>query len=46
VLAIALVGASLIALLCLRQLDLKVLIAYSSVSHIGFVVAGYLLNSA
>lgn len=46
ILAVALPGASLIALLCLRQLDLKILIAYSSVRHIGFVVAGYLLDSS
>lgn len=33
-------GACIARLLCLRQTDLKALIAYSSVSHIGLVTAG------
>lgn len=37
---ISLVGGVLIRLICLRQTDLKILIAYSSVAHIGMVLAG------
>lgn len=37
---ISLVGGVLISLVCLRQTDLKALIAYSSVAHIGIVLAG------
>jgi len=33
-------GGILIRLNCLRQLDLKILIAYSSVAHIGLVLGG------
>lgn len=40
--SLTLVGGGLIAILCLRQLDIKVLIAYSSVRHIAFTLAGYL----
>ncbi|KAI8114720.1 NADH-ubiquinone oxidoreductase chain 4 [Lucilia cuprina] len=35
-----LVGGVLVRLICLRQTDLKALIAYSSVAHIGIVLAG------
>lgn len=38
--AISLVGGVLVSLICLRQIDLKALIAYSSVAHIGIVLAG------
>lgn len=37
---ISLIGGVLISLVCLRQVDLKSLIAYSSVAHIGIVLAG------
>jgi len=37
---IRLVGGFLVRLICLRQTDLKSLIAYSSVAHIGIVLAG------
>lgn len=37
---ISLVGGVLIRLVCLRQTDLKALIAYSSVAHIGIVLSG------
>lgn len=37
---ISLVGGFLVRLICLRQTDLKSLIAYSSVAHIGIVLAG------
>lgn len=38
--SIRLVGGVLISLVCLRQTDLKALIAYSSVAHIGVVLGG------
>ncbi len=38
--ALSLWGACIARLLCLRQTDLKALIAYSSVRHIGLVTAG------
>nr|AVJ52507.1 NADH dehydrogenase subunit 4 [Scutiphora pedicellata] len=37
---ISLFGASVVGLLCLYQVDIKSLIAYSSVSHMGMVIAG------
>nr|AML26128.1 NADH dehydrogenase subunit 4 [Scolytinae sp. BMNH 1274277] len=39
---ISIVGAVLISLVCVRQSDMKMLIAYSSVSHMGLVLAGIL----
>nr|YP_010580835.1 NADH dehydrogenase subunit 4 [Euwallacea interjectus]UZT26981.1 NADH dehydrogenase subunit 4 [Euwallacea interjectus]WEP25218.1 NADH dehydrogenase subunit 4 [Euwallacea interjectus] len=39
---ISLVGAVLISLVCIRQSDMKMLIAYSSVSHMGLVLASIL----
>jgi len=39
---IRLVGGVLVRFVCLRQTDLKALIAYSSVAHIGIVLAGLL----
>lgn len=42
VLSITLWGACIARLLCLRQTDLKALIAYSSISHIGLITAGIL----
>nr|YP_010166694.1 NADH dehydrogenase subunit 4 [Nebrioporus vagrans]QRV62785.1 NADH dehydrogenase subunit 4 [Nebrioporus vagrans] len=38
--SISLVGGFLVSLLCLRQTDLKILIAYSSVAHMGMVLGG------
>lgn len=40
--SISLVGGFLISLVCLRQIDIKALIAYSSVAHIGIVLGGLL----
>nr|UDD74623.1 NADH dehydrogenase subunit 4 [Monodiamesa sp. 2 CZ-2021a] len=40
--AISLIGGVLISLVCLRQTDLKALIAYSSVAHMGIVLGGLL----
>nr|ASM82600.1 NADH dehydrogenase subunit 4 [Agnetina aequalis] len=37
---ISLVGGVLVSLICLRQTDLKALIAYSSVAHMGIVLGG------
>lgn len=37
---IRLIGGVLVSLICLRQTDLKALIAYSSVAHIGIVLSG------
>nr|YP_003875598.1 NADH dehydrogenase subunit 4 [Euphaea formosa]ADM33815.1 NADH dehydrogenase subunit 4 [Euphaea formosa] len=37
---IGLVGGVLVSLICLRQVDLKSLIAYSSVAHMGIVLGG------
>nr|YP_009532944.1 NADH dehydrogenase subunit 4 [Euclimacia badia]AYG51279.1 NADH dehydrogenase subunit 4 [Euclimacia badia] len=38
--SISLVGGFLVSLICLRQIDMKSLIAYSSVSHMSLVIAG------
>nr|AMN09024.1 NADH dehydrogenase subunit 4 [Paradelphomyia sp. ZK-2016] len=38
--SVSLVGGVLVSLICLRQIDLKSLIAYSSVAHMGIVLAG------
>jgi len=37
---VRILGGLFIRLICLRQLDLKSLIAYSSVAHIGIVLRG------
>nr|WNH18743.1 NADH dehydrogenase subunit 4 [Schultzea beta] len=42
---IALWGVIMTSSICLRQTDLKSLIAYSSVSHMGLVVAGILVQT-
>jgi len=39
-LRLGLVGAFFVSLVCLRQVDLKRLVAYSSVVHIGVVLGG------
>nr|YP_009266358.1 NADH dehydrogenase subunit 4 [Abax parallelepipedus]ANJ70276.1 NADH dehydrogenase subunit 4 [Abax parallelepipedus] len=38
--SISLVGGMLVSFICLRQTDLKLLIAYSSVAHMGLVLGG------
>jgi len=45
IIAIAIVGGVITSIICLRQSDIKSLIAYSSVGHIGLIVAGILSNS-
>nr|YP_009349839.1 NADH dehydrogenase subunit 4 [Conanalus pieli]AQM39975.1 NADH dehydrogenase subunit 4 [Conanalus pieli] len=42
---ISLVGGVLVSLVCLRQMDLKALIAYSSVVHMGVVLGGLMTLS-
>jgi len=42
ILSISLRGLALIGLICINQLDLKVIIAYSYVAHIGLVIGGLL----
>nr|AFU50156.1 NADH dehydrogenase subunit 4 [Necydalis ulmi] len=37
---ISLVGGLIVSLICVRQSDMKMLIAYSSVAHMGLVLAG------
>ena len=37
---VSLVGGVIVRLICLRQVDIKALIAYSSVAHIGLVLSG------
>lgn len=41
--SISLLGGVLISLICLRQIDIKALIAYSSVAHIGIVLRGLII---
>lgn len=43
--SISLVGGVLVRFICLRQTDLKALIAYSSVAHIGIVLGGLMTIS-
>nr|QPN54149.1 NADH dehydrogenase subunit 4 [Holotrichia oblita] len=38
--AISMMGGFLVSLICLRQSDMKALIAYSSVAHMGLVLSG------
>nr|YP_010248590.1 NADH dehydrogenase subunit 4 [Trachys variolaris]QTK22444.1 NADH dehydrogenase subunit 4 [Trachys variolaris] len=38
--SISLVGGVIVSLMCLRQVDIKALIAYSSVAHMGLVLSG------
>lgn len=44
--SIALIGAVLTGIICIRQSDLKSIIAYSSVGHIGLIIAGIISNTA
>nr|YP_009947902.1 NADH dehydrogenase subunit 4 [Aclees cribratus]QOH97070.1 NADH dehydrogenase subunit 4 [Aclees cribratus]QZI85927.1 NADH dehydrogenase subunit 4 [Aclees taiwanensis] len=39
---ISLIGGAIISMMCLRQSDMKMLIAYSSVSHMGLALGGIL----
>nr|QZJ45828.1 NADH dehydrogenase subunit 4 [Holotrichia parallela] len=42
---ISMVGGFLVSLICLRQMDIKSLIAYSSVAHMGLVLSGIMTLS-
>nr|YP_002860166.1 NADH dehydrogenase subunit 4 [Davidius lunatus]ACB48048.1 NADH dehydrogenase subunit 4 [Davidius lunatus] len=42
---VSLVGGAIVSLICLRQVDLKSLIAYSSVAHMGIVLGGLMTLS-
>jgi len=42
IITISLIGGVIVSLICIRQRDIKSLIAYSSVVHIGIIVAGLL----
>nr|YP_009654688.1 NADH dehydrogenase subunit 4 [Scoparipes salvazai]QCI09217.1 NADH dehydrogenase subunit 4 [Scoparipes salvazai] len=44
-LTVSLYGAFMVGLLCLCQVDVKSLIAYSSVAHMGLVICGVMVNS-
>nr|AEP27578.1 NADH dehydrogenase subunit 4 [Ceutorhynchus obstrictus] len=43
IIIINLIGGMIISMICLRQSDMKSLIAYSSVSHMGLVLSGILV---
>ena len=45
IISISLTGSALIGFICLNQLDIKVIIAYSSVAHIGLVISSLLYFS-
>lgn len=38
--SLGILGGVIISLICLRQVDMKSLIAYSSVAHMGLVLRG------
>jgi len=44
-LGISMVGALVVGLYCLRQVDIRMLVAYSSIVHIGPVIGCFLLMS-
>nr|AGY61263.1 NADH dehydrogenase subunit 4 [Halocaridina rubra] len=44
-LSLGLMGGSIVSVMCLRQTDMKALIAYSSVAHMGLVLCGLMLFS-
>nr|YP_010481483.1 NADH dehydrogenase subunit 4 [Drawida ghilarovi]UIX22935.1 NADH dehydrogenase subunit 4 [Drawida ghilarovi]UIX22948.1 NADH dehydrogenase subunit 4 [Drawida ghilarovi] len=45
IMSMSLIGAIITSLICLRQSDLKSLIAYSSVGHMGLMIAGVMSKS-
>jgi NADH-ubiquinone oxidoreductase chain 4 len=45
ILSISLIGGVLLSIQCIRQLDIKSLIAYSSICHMSFVLGGILSNN-
>nr|YP_010713478.1 NADH dehydrogenase subunit 4 [Barbronia weberi]WDA96179.1 NADH dehydrogenase subunit 4 [Barbronia weberi] len=45
IISISLIGGIVTSMICLRQSDLKSLIAYSSVSHMGLMIAGVMTST-
>ena len=43
IITLALTGSALIGFTCLRQVDVKVIIAYSSVAHIGLTITAIIV---
>jgi NADH-ubiquinone oxidoreductase chain 4 len=43
--SLSIIGAVITSLICIRQPDLKSLIAYSSVGHMGIILAGLITNT-
>nr|YP_009123704.1 NADH dehydrogenase subunit 4 [Euastacus armatus]AJN90578.1 NADH dehydrogenase subunit 4 [Euastacus armatus] len=43
--SIGILGGVIVSLMCLRQVDMKSLIAYSSVAHMGLVLSGLIVGS-
>nr|YP_010868383.1 NADH dehydrogenase subunit 4 [Caridina pseudogracilirostris]WGU19669.1 NADH dehydrogenase subunit 4 [Caridina pseudogracilirostris] len=43
--SLGVVGGAIVSVMCLRQTDIKALIAYSSVAHMGLVLCGFMLFS-
>jgi NADH-ubiquinone oxidoreductase chain 4 len=43
--SVSLIGGLVVSLICIRQTDLKPLIAYSSVAHMGIVIGGIITMS-
>nr|YP_007317385.1 NADH dehydrogenase subunit 4 [Corallianassa coutierei]AGA56162.1 NADH dehydrogenase subunit 4 [Corallianassa coutierei] len=44
--SVGIIGGTVVSILCLRQVDMKSLIAYSSVAHMGLVLCGFILNNS
>jgi NADH-ubiquinone oxidoreductase chain 4 len=44
--SLSLIGGGLIAILCTRQTDIKILIAYSSVAHMSLVIAALIAQTS
>uniref|UniRef100_A0AAU6QH14 NADH-ubiquinone oxidoreductase chain 4 n=1 Tax=Prionospio sp. 5 MH-2023 TaxID=3059273 RepID=A0AAU6QH14_9ANNE len=45
IMSVALIGGAITSFICVRQTDVKALIAYSSVSHMGLATAGIMSNT-
>ena len=43
--SVAIWGGVICRLICLRQTDIKALIAYRSITHMGIIVGGFMRNS-
>lgn len=43
--SVAIWGGAICSLICLRQIDIKALIAYSSITHMGVIVGGLIRNT-